>query len=80
MLFYGIIFSAAVTFLIGFTEDAFRPSPNFPYIASKSFILDTGFFRVFQLSVRVHGLFEQSATERRYPEPGEAEACRVSGR
>ena len=34
MLFYGIIFSAVVTFLIGFTEDVFRLSPNFPYIAN----------------------------------------------
>jgi hypothetical protein len=34
MLFYGIIFSAVVTFLIGFTEDVFRLTPNFPYIAN----------------------------------------------
>ena len=34
MLFYGIIFSAIITFMIGWTEGVFQPSQNFPYVTN----------------------------------------------
>ena len=79
MLFYGIIFSAVVTFLIGFTEDVFRLSPNFPYIANANHSFWIPVFSCLSAFCSRSWAIEQSATERRHLEPGEAEACRALG-